>query len=252
MIDRDTIVSALQAAFEPLPAARAAWQGGAAATGRLDQWSDVDLHVLMEDGAAEESFQIAHDALATISPVEIAYRIPEPTWHGHHQTFYRLRDAGPFLLVDLVLMNLSNPLRYLEPERHGDPVILFDKDNLVVPDPLDRASHDRNIQARLEHHRARFEIFRSMPLKSAKRGHAVEAMAFYQGMILRPLVDLLRIRHCPDRFDFGLRYLDRDLPPELYATVTRLAYPTDANAIPALAEEATTLFNIVLAEIDAG
>jgi len=36
---------------------------------------------------------------------------------------------------------------------------------------------------------------------------------------LAPLIELMRIRHCPDRFDFGPRYLDRDLPAELRLTV---------------------------------
>ena len=40
----------------------------------------------------------------------------------------------------------------------------------------------------------------------------VEAHAFHVGYGVNPLVRLLRIKHCPARHDFGLRYLRTDLP----------------------------------------
>jgi hypothetical protein len=43
-------------------------------------------------------------------------------------------------------------------------------------------------------------------------------------MLLQPLVEALRMRWCPERFSFGLRYLDRDLPAPVLGRLTGLAY----------------------------
>jgi hypothetical protein len=76
-------------------------------------------------------------------------------------------------------------------------------------------------------------------------------MAFYQGLCLRPLVELLRIRHCPERHDYGLRYLGTDLPPEIMDQVRRLAYAADPEALAERVDHAAALFERTLRELDA-
>ena len=44
-------------------------------------------------------------------------------------------------------------------------------------------------------------------------------MNAYWMATIKPLVELLRMRHSPVRWDFGMRYLDRDLPPSVYDQV---------------------------------
>ena len=46
------------------------------------------------------------------------------------------------------------------------------------------------------------------------RGDLAEATWFHMRFTIEPLVRLLRIRHCPARHDFGLRYLRTDLPAD--------------------------------------
>ena len=43
MVERKQIIDTLAAALEPLDWVRAAWLGGSDASGRTDEWSDVDL-----------------------------------------------------------------------------------------------------------------------------------------------------------------------------------------------------------------
>ena len=49
-----------------------------------------------------------------------------------------------------------------------------------------------------------------------------EAVAFHLQLAVNPLVRLLRIVHSPARHDFGLRYLDTDLPSGYAARVAAL------------------------------
>ena len=60
--------------------------------------------------------------------------------------------------------------------------------------------------------------------KAIIRGHEVDALAAYWGYTLKPLVELLRMRYCPARWDFGMRYLQRDLPRPVYEELRDLMY----------------------------
>ena len=66
--------------------------------------------------------------------------------------------------------------------------------------------------ARLETLKLTFEIFQVEVLKEQNRKNFMEALPFYHGMTLRPLVDVLRIKHCPYRFNFHTRYMYFDHP----------------------------------------
>jgi hypothetical protein len=72
--------------------------------------------------------------------------------------------------------------------------------------------------------------------RALARGDTVEAHAFHLGYGVNPLVRLLRIKHCPARHDFGLRYLRTDLP-EAYAARVAALMPG-----PDLAERARATF----------
>jgi predicted nucleotidyltransferase len=241
-VRRTDLIDALRVAIEPLDHVRAAWLGGSDASERTDDLSDVDLLVVAEDERVEDVLQTIEAAAAAVSPVSHRYRLPPPTWHGHEQVFYRFAGGGPHLLLDLLVMKLSAEERFLERERHGDPPVLVDRDGIVAPSPLDRVAHDERRAALLTDIRARFPIFQSFVLKSIERDQPTDAMQFYRMATLIPLVQLLRIRHCPDRFDFGLRYLDRDLPPDLKETIDRLSYAADMETLRLHQAEAADLF----------
>src|SRR5262245_27231952 len=127
-LTREQILTVLQKALEPLPYAHAMWQGGAAAFNRVDEWSDIDLQIDVDDDCVVEAYAVVDATLAEHAPVVLKYELPQPTWHGHYQAFYRFRDASEFLLLDCVVMKHSNPNKFLEPEIHGEAAVLFDKD----------------------------------------------------------------------------------------------------------------------------
>jgi predicted nucleotidyltransferase len=241
-VNRQDLINAVAAALPELPWVRAAWLGGSDASGRADEYSDVDLIVVAEDDHVEDVFTALEPVIKTLSPIERVYRLPAPTWHGHEQAFYRFAHAGPHVLLDLVVMRVSAEERYLERERHGDAVVLVDRDEIVVAPPLDWEAHRERMTKKLTDLRARFPIFQSFVIKSIERGQPTDAMQFYRFMTLIPLVELLRIRYCPERFDFGLRYLDRDLPPELKETIDRLSYVSDLEELRRFQAEAESLF----------
>ncbi|MBX3402061.1 MAG: nucleotidyltransferase domain-containing protein [Phycisphaeraceae bacterium] len=253
MPTRQELIDALRAALQPRADCRALWLGGSDATGRTDALSDIDIQAIVSDDAIESTFVAAESALAALSPIARRYRVPEPSWHGHSQTFYALRDCPPELMIDFTVMKSSSPItaRFMEVERHGRPIVIFDKDGLLAPVPLDRAAHEARVRAKLADLRDRVPLLAPLAIKAARRGNAPEAASMYHGIALRGLVDLLRIIHCPDRFDFGLRYIRADLPADAAELVERLALPGSPEQVAAFTKAAMSAFDERLPAADA-
>ena len=250
-LTRSQLLTALHTAIEPLPYAQAMWQGGAAAFNRADEWSDIDMLIEVEDGRVAEALAVVEQTVLTLSPIALRYEIPQPAWHGHFQVFYRLAEASEFLMLDLVLIEHSHPNKFLEREIHGEAVVLFDKTGVVNPLPLDRAAWAIKLKERLAALRVTFPLFQPLVTKELHRRNALEALAFYQAMTLRPLVEALRIRHCPARYNFHTRYTQYDLPAAVNQRLAPLFFPRDLEDIRAKHAEAAQWASELLAEPDA-
>ena len=136
---REQVIELLHGALLPLAWVNAAWLGGSDAVGRADELSDVDLQVDVDDGHVAATFGAVEAALAAASPIVARLVMPMPTWHGHAQQFYRLRDTAETTAVDVVVFERSDPRRYYnQPERHGRPLVLFDRAGVVRPVPSTR------------------------------------------------------------------------------------------------------------------
>lgn len=239
-ITRRQLLDALRHALEADAAVLAAWEGGSAAFGRADDLSDVDVIAVVADDAVDAVFAHVEAALQALSPVTLRVLMPTPA--GFAQRFYRLRDAGEFLVVDLVLMRRSDPLQFREQELHGRGRTWFDRAGLLVEARLDRAREDAAIRERIPALRASFEMFQHLASKERLRGHGADALAFYQAWTLRPLAEALRLLHAPDTRVFGLRYLARDLPPPVVTRLERLCFVRDLAHLAELHEEAKGWF----------
>jgi len=249
LLDRDTILSTLKAALEPLPYTHAMWEGGAAAFNRVDEWSDIDLQVDVDDDHVADVQAVVETALLGLSPFTHRHEMPQPAWHGHYQTFYQFEKASPFLLLDFVVMKHSAPEKFIQPEQHGQAVVHFDKSGVVSAPPFNQAAHKAKIEQRLIALQALFPMFQTLTLKEIYRHNNLEAMAFYNAWTLRPLLEILRIRYCPDRFDFFSRYVYYDLPRDVVQQIEPLYFVSNISDLVTKREKAERLFNETLAEI---
>lgn len=247
--DREAIIAALRAALEPLPYVHAMWEGGAAAFGRVDAWSDIDLQVDVDDDRADEVLPAVERALGALSPIELAFQVPQPLWSIHAQKFYRLRGASPFLLVDLAVIRHGSAEKFLEREVHGRPVVHFDKSGVVRAAPIDGAAWRAKLAERVEALRVMFPLFQVLVQKELHRGNAIEALAFYHGYTLRPLVELLRIVHTPHHFNFHSRYIHYELPAGVVDRIERLFFVASAADLAAKREAAEAWFGEVLGDV---
>jgi len=218
---RAGICRAVCDALKPLPSVLAGWEGGSVAFGAVDDYSDIDLTFIVSDEVAYEVlYASAENALATISPIAVRHDVPPGR-------YYKLQDVGEFLLVDVCFFRVGALDHHLEIERHGHILPLFDKGEWLRPRPLDTEALTSKRVERLRELQTWFLVSQSFVKKAILRGQHVEAVNAFWAYTLKPLAELLRMRYCPARWDFGMRYLDRDLPPALYDQVRDLAFTSD-------------------------
>ncbi len=179
-VSRKQIIDTMKAALQKPDYILAAWLGGSDATGRTDEISDIDMQIIVEDDRVEDAFSLTHKAVETLSPILHRYRFPEPTWHGHSQELLRLRDADPNHFLDFVVMKKSTQDRFLEKERHGSALVLFDRENLLIPPPFDWKTHTQKMTKRLADLHAQFPLFQPVVTRGVRRGHIVESAYAYQ------------------------------------------------------------------------
>lgn len=228
---------------------RAAWLGGSAAFGRLDDLSDIDIQFDVGRGEVDATFALIERVLTTLAPLEYKWVVPEPTWHGHAQRFYRLEGTSRHLFIDVVVMNHLQGPRFNEVERHGEPIVLFDKDGVVATASLDREAHLEEIRGALGALGDKLALGRSVVEKEIARGNALDAIAFYQRFIIDPLVVMLRVKYLPERYDFGLRYAHLDLPEEAAGALETLCFVADFEDLARKFETASSLIESLVNEL---
>jgi len=251
-VGREEVLEALQGALEPLPYMQAMWEAGAVSFGRVDEWSDIDLQVACDDERVEEVLEVVEAKLEGLSLIDIRFRLPEPTWHGHSQVFYRLAEASPYLMVDFVVMKASAEDKFLQPEIHGRPKVYFDKTGVVHFPDFDSCALAESLRARVAELSQLFDLFQVLTLKELNRGNTIEAAAFYQSYTLRPLIHALRILRDPTRHNFHTRYVHYDLPEEEVRRLERLSYFATPEELRAKREAAEAWFSEILRAIGEG
>ncbi len=253
LLTRPALVAAVRSAVEPLPFVHCLWEAGSTSFSRADQWSDVDLQCEVDDDRVADTFAAVEAGLARVAEISLRFIAPEPVWHGHSQRFYGFANADRWLQLDLCVMKRSAAYKFNEPAVHGEANVLFDRlglfrERVVI---TDRAAVEARLRARLPALRARVALFQVLVEKESWRGSHIDALHFYNGLTLSPLVELLRIKYDPLRSTWGNRYLHRILPAADAARVQRLMFVASPEEIPGKRAEAVAWFEELASELEA-
>jgi hypothetical protein len=190
----------------------------------------------------EDAFKAVDAAVEKLGGTVAKFRLPEPTWHGHSQCFYKLKNASPFLLIDLAIIKEHTEADKFDAwATHGQPIVVFDRKGLVQEVKIDPEAHAAAMMKRLDMLKNLFEIFYIMPMKETNRGNHIEAMFFYLGQTYRPLVEVLRMKYCPQRYTYATRYVYYDVPSDVVKRLEGLTF-FRPEEMEAKIEEARTWF----------
>lgn len=245
---RDALIKTLVEALQPLDYVYAFYESGAIAFNRLDEWSDLDLYLVVDDGKADDAFVAVETALKSLSPIRQKFGIPQLPWPGVSQAFYKLERASEYLLIDLAIIALSGPEKFLAPEIHGRAVFYFNKSDRVKVPSVDKEELAKTLQQRLARLKDRFAMFNIFVQKEINRGNYLEALVLYHGMTLGSVVDVLRIKYSPFHHDFKTRYVQYELPKPIVKKLEQLYFVKDGKDLRAKYREATDWFNELVAE----
>lgn len=233
---RRRLIEAVIAELLPLSVVRACFEAGSAATGRLDDFSDIDLVIVAPLTATSTAFQAVEHALAERAEITHVWHVDPPPFPDSAQRFYFLADAPRYFAVDCVVLTEAAVEPLLERERHGEPRVYFDRGGRI----RGRAADQDALATRRAKRRAQLAgsvpIYAMLVDKELARGRPLDAYGFYQAL-LRALLEVLGMQHRPDRFDFGWRYVETELPPEERALLAHLAFVANGEALKQRADE---------------
>ena len=241
MLTRQTLVKNLVKSLEKKPYIVACWEGGSAATGRLDEYSDLDLVTCAEANSTEKAMEDMSLALSQLSEIEYSCRIPEPSWHGHSQCFFKISGINENFFIDFVVMSKNTCNKFIEPERHGKPVIYFDKSGFIDSKSANTDAFTDSKEKRFQHLKSFFPFIKIAVTKELKRNKPLDALAFYRRSV-DMLIEIMGMNYRPYRYDFGMRYLHKDFPADIIKTLENLCYVAHPQQIKTNLEQIDKLF----------
>jgi len=204
----------------------------------------------VDDDKVDETFRTVEEALKTMSPIKQKYKPPQLPWPDIYQAFYRLEGASEYLIIDLAVLKLGSPEKFLDPEIHGNVVFYFNKNSKIKASPLDEEAFEKKLRERLERLQARFAMFSNFVQKEINRGNSLEAIDLYYNLTLATLVEALRIKHNPVHYDFKMRYVHYELPPETIKKLERLYSVRDKDDLQEKYISAVDWFHKTVLEIN--
>ena len=130
---KNAIVSAIRARND----VAGCWEGGSAATGRVDEFSDIDLVIVASLDAADAIFDAVEDAISAVGEISHRWHVDPPPFRDTAQRFYFLAGAPRFFAVECVIVTATGFAQFLEREGHGEPQVQFDRTGQIAALPLD-------------------------------------------------------------------------------------------------------------------
>jgi hypothetical protein len=233
---RERVKEAIVSALRMRDDVSGCWEGGSAATGKLDEFSDIDLVIVAPLDAADAIFVDVEAAIAVVDEISHRWHVDPAPFRDTAQRFYFLAGAPRFFAVDCVIVTANGAAQFLERERHGVPQVAFDRTAQIAALPLDRSALEARRSHRLAQLRGAVPVFRMLVEKELAREHPLEAFGFHQ-VLLRALIELFGMRYRPDRFDYGWRYVETELPEDARQLIERYAFVGDAGALQRLSNE---------------
>jgi len=150
MIDRETIIRLLCEQLEPLPYIYAFWLEGADANGMVDEYSDIDFWLDIEDEYLEQAITAVEAVLSAIAVIE--YRHVMPYEHPQiRQRIYHLAGTSEYLVIDFCWQLHSRDDVFLIENNDIEAAnVLFDKCGVIWYKPFDRTDFAEENTLRLD------------------------------------------------------------------------------------------------------
>jgi hypothetical protein len=249
-ITRQKIISALKNGLKREPFVLALWLEGSEASGRVDRYSDLDVCLDVKDGYEENAVRRVRQILLELAPLDISRERTNP--HPQLRNFgYHLQGTPKTLVIDLEIQSHSRKYVFVK-GLPGDAIkVLFAKKGGIKYRAFDLPAFRSRINKRItELDRYYLFICDSWVAKNIARGNYIESVYYYQTYVVEPIIELLRMKHCPLTWgELPFKHIGDDLPAGASRTVEKFYRVTSINDIKHKTQQARILFTRLLPEV---
>lgn len=246
MIGHADVLELLRKRFEPDPRVLAFWIEGSVAGGTADAFADLDFVMDVVEGTEEALLADIQDTLSTLGELDLVSETERPNAFLWYRVFH-IVGSSEHLFLDATVQRHGRAFTFWE-GADDLPKVIFDKASVVRSGVLDTATQEAAKAQRLRALRSRYAQ-RARALKYIERGRFLEAWAYYQNFVLRPLVELLRLRYAPLRADHGLVHISEELPANVRVRLEPLYQVGSLPDMRGKLEDADALFEETLGDL---
>lgn len=219
-ISREEVIASIRNRFERDPSVFAFWLEGADSLGTVDEYSDIDVWLDVEDGKEEDTFAALCQSLREIGELDICQEQENPD-PKIRQRFYHIEGSSKFLLIDVCIQSHSREISFTNGFEGEKVMPIFDKAGVIKFRDIDQSDFTQALDNRLNELEDAFTVRKIWVDKELRRERFLEAFGYYME-IVELLIEALRIRHSPTKHDFGFKHLSRDLPKEIVDRLSNL------------------------------
>lgn len=219
-IDRNLIINRLRLILDQDLSVNACWLEGADSLGTVDQYSDIDLWVDVDDGYEQKAIEKIKNCLTHIGNLDFEHE----TYHPHpkiRQLFYHIKGTSKFLIIDLCIQSNSRVFWFTEGKEGEKVKVLFDKKNVITFKPMDKTKTEKKLAERKAYLLGEYQIKKTDTEKELERDDYLGALNFYVNLA-EVFTELVRIKYTPNKYEFGLKHASRDLPKEAMLIVEKI------------------------------
>ncbi|XMB85916.1 aminoglycoside 6-adenylyltransferase [Mycoplasmatota bacterium WC44] len=223
MKSREEIIKSIIDAAKLSKHINAAWELGAVAFDRVDEFSDIDLVFVVDDDFFEETFDTLEDTLKEIAPLEHKLGAPNNISNGAYQNVYRLEGYSEFLVIEICFIPSSTSHKPVEKEIHGEIIVHLDKRN-ILNQKTNVLALARTMKDRYEKLKQVIEVYQFTVKKEIMRNNPTEAYFYYFSVTLNPLLELVRMHYSPFHYNFRHRYVYFELPQRIVEEIEEFTF----------------------------
>jgi hypothetical protein len=212
-INRDIIIDVLKKRLITMDEVYAFWLEGADGLGAVDEYSDLDVWLDVEDGFEDAAFEAAEDELSKLSKLDFMFNVK----HGHpkiRQNYYHVEGTNEYLIIDFCIQSHSrdkSEYKYVEGDILEFPKVIFDKAD-IISISKEEENIDRDlITSRIKEIKGKY-MQHARVIKYVERGNYPEAFIYYLKYVADPLVELERIKYTPKYYDLHFIHISNHIP----------------------------------------
>lgn len=250
-INRNTIINAIKNKFITMDEVHAYWLEGADSLNAVDEYSDIDIWLDVEDGYEDRVFVLAEEELSKLGKLDFKYSIK----HAHpkiHQNYYHIEGTSQYLIIDFCIQSHSrdkNEVRFIEGDILEFPKVIFDKSNVITILKDEEKVDISLIKDIISEIKAKYNQH-SRVIKYVERDNYPEAFIYYLKYVADPLVQLMRAKYTPKYHYLHFIHISNHIPKEEVKLIEYYYQISSLEDIRTKTEKAQETCNELIKEIE--